>query len=81
MMFPNNVTDRLDPNGDPLWRRKDSSDLFGHIEAKGDSDLFKCSLKSGALEECVGSNGSKPTAKRWEGRLSTSLSLSNESFF
>jgi len=77
MMLPKGATNRLDPNGDPLWR-KDSSDLFGHVEAKGDSDLFKGSLRSEALEESTESNASKPTAKRWEGRLSMWFSLSNE---
>lgn len=76
MMLPESATSRLGPNGDPLWR-KDSSELFGHVEARGDSDLFKSSLESEALDESVGSKAYKPTAKRWEGRLSTWSSIIN----
>ncbi|KAJ5945726.1 hypothetical protein N7454_002565 [Penicillium verhagenii] len=76
-MFPSSVTTRLDPSGAPVWRQ-DSSKLFGLVEAKGDSDLFKSSLKHQQHEESeeraeissfVLSN-SKPTAKRWDGIFS-----------
>ncbi|KAJ5802866.1 uncharacterized protein N7503_005316 [Penicillium pulvis] len=72
-MFPKCATSRLGPNGDPLWR-KGSSDLFGQVEAKGDSDLFKSSLGCEALDASVGSFASKPTAKRWEALFSEEAS-------
>ncbi|KAJ5939080.1 hypothetical protein N7466_002214 [Penicillium verhagenii] len=73
-MFPSSVTTRLDPNGAPVWRQ-DSSKLFGLVEAKGDSDLFKSSLKHQRREESERaenssfvSSPSKPTAKRWDAK-------------
>jgi hypothetical protein len=43
-MLPKNVAERLDQAGVPYWRQ-DSAVLFGHIEAKGDSDLFKSDVR------------------------------------
>ncbi|KAJ5636087.1 uncharacterized protein N7484_009400 [Penicillium longicatenatum] len=72
-MFPRSVTCRLGPNGDPIWR-KDSSKLFGCVEAKGDSDLFKSPPKPLGLEGSGESKTSKPTSKRWEGIFSEEAS-------
>ncbi|KAJ5139922.1 hypothetical protein N7448_003330 [Penicillium atrosanguineum] len=53
-MLPRNVAERLDQGGIPKWR-KDSTILFGQIEAKGDCGLFKSDKSS-----------IKANAKRWD---------------
>jgi hypothetical protein len=69
-MLPQKVSEQLDSEGAPLWRR-DHAGLFGGIEAKGDSALFKSTvrgLRSAFLDvlltlfQTVG----KPLAMNWD---------------